>query len=44
MPTSQIQQEFKIEVVPDCVCKPEVFPVLNQKVQNLCLKFPLQVR
>jgi hypothetical protein len=40
----QIQQEFKIDTVPDCLSKPEVFPVLNSKVQALCLKFPLQVR
>lgn len=31
-----------MDTVPDCLSKPEVFPVLNQKVQNLCLKFPVQ--
>jgi len=38
----QIQQQFGMDTVPDCLSKPEVFPVLNPKVQSLCLKFPLQ--
>jgi hypothetical protein len=39
---SQLKQEFKVDSLPAGATDPSIFPMLNSKVQNLCLKFPLQ--
>lgn len=41
--TIQLKQEFKVDALPiGAATDPNLFPVLNSKVQNLCLRFPLQ--
>lgn len=37
-----LKQEFNVDALPAGATDPSVFPMLNSKVQNLCLKFPLQ--
>ena len=39
---TQLKQEFKVDSLPAGATDPSLFPMLNSKVQNLCLKFPLQ--
>jgi hypothetical protein len=38
----QLKQEFKVDALPAGATDPNLFPMLNSKVQTLCMRFPLQ--
>jgi len=38
----QLKQEFHVDALPPGATDPSLFPILNTKVQHLCLRFPVQ--
>lgn len=38
----QLKQEFHVDTLPPGATDPSLFPILNTKVQHLCLRFPVQ--
>ncbi|EWM22934.1 protein of unknown function DUF4168 [Nannochloropsis gaditana] len=37
-----LKQEFHVDALPPGATDPSLFPILNTKVQHLCLRFPVQ--